>query len=124
MIGKCMVALITPFTSMNTVDIRALKELVIRLMQDGVDGFVVCGTTAEVCTLSIEERDLILRVWEPQSYETQGQAGHLRLMCKPELWNQRGAWDFQGEKNYFHDNKKSRCLVIKCFPCHTDRSFR
>ena len=56
MIGKCMVALVTPFTSGNIVDVRALKELVIRLLQDGVDGFIVCGTTAEVCTLSMQER--------------------------------------------------------------------
>lgn len=60
MIGKYMVALVTPFTSGNTVDVRALKELVIRLLQDGVDGFIVCGTTAEVCTLSMEERLLIV----------------------------------------------------------------
>ena len=60
MIGRYMVALVTPFTSQNTVDVVALKELVIRLLQDGADGFVVCGTTAEVATLSDEERDLIL----------------------------------------------------------------
>lgn len=60
MIGKDMVALITPFTNGNMVDVIALKELVIRLIQDGVDGFVVCGTTAEVNTLSQEERLLVL----------------------------------------------------------------
>ena len=60
MIGKCMVALVTPFTSGNIVDVRALKELVIRLLQDGVDGFIVCGTTAEVCTLSMQERIVIV----------------------------------------------------------------
>lgn len=60
MVGKCMVALVTPFTDRNTVDVVALKELVIRLMQDGADGFVVCGTTAEVCTLTNEERDLVI----------------------------------------------------------------
>ena len=55
-----MVALITPFTSRNTVDVEGLKALVIRLLQDGVDGFVVCGTTSEVCTLSNDERELIV----------------------------------------------------------------
>lgn len=55
-----MVALITPFTSRNTVDVEGIKALVLRLIQDGVDGFVVCGTTSEVCTLSNEERELII----------------------------------------------------------------
>ena len=60
MIGKYMVALITPFTNRNTVDIDSLKALVNKLLQQGADGFVVCGTTSEVCTLSDEERELVI----------------------------------------------------------------
>ncbi|MDD6467624.1 MAG: 4-hydroxy-tetrahydrodipicolinate synthase [Erysipelotrichaceae bacterium] len=60
MIGQYMVALITPFTAGNTVDIKSLKQLIERLLQQGADGFVVLGTTAETPTLSKEERLLIV----------------------------------------------------------------
>ena len=44
---KVMVALITPFTKENEVDYDALTKIVKRLMREGCDGFIVCGTTAE-----------------------------------------------------------------------------
>lgn len=60
MIGRYMVALITPFTAYNTIDVIRLKQLVERLLQEGADGFVVLGTTAETPTLSYEERMLVV----------------------------------------------------------------
>lgn len=58
---KIMVALITPFTKQNTVDYDALADIIERLLQEGIDGFVVCGTTAETPTLNEEEKLEILR---------------------------------------------------------------
>ena len=53
---KVMVALITPFTKENEVDYDALTKIVKRLMREGCDGFIVCGTTAETPTLREAER--------------------------------------------------------------------
>jgi len=33
-------------------------------------------------------------------------------------------WGFKREEGDSWDNKKSRCLVIRCLPCLTDGSFR
>ena len=42
-----MTALITPMTSDGQIDETALCNLVEKLIAEGCDGFVVCGTTAE-----------------------------------------------------------------------------
>lgn len=55
-----MVALITPFTWDDQIDYPALKKIIQRLLSEGVDGFIVCGTTAETPTLTQEERFAIL----------------------------------------------------------------
>lgn len=57
---KIFVALVTPFTKENNVDFVGLKRIISRLMSEGVDGFVVCGTTAETPTLSNKEKIEIL----------------------------------------------------------------
>ena len=57
---KVYVALITPFNEQNKVDYPALESLVKRLMEEGCDGFVVCGTTAEASTLTESEKFDIL----------------------------------------------------------------
>lgn len=56
-----MVALITPFTKNQEVDYDALTRIVKRLMKEGCDGFVVCGTTAETPTLRERERYAVLQ---------------------------------------------------------------
>lgn len=48
------VALATPFRA-GEIDFAALRGLVGRLLEDGVAGFVVCGTTGEAAALSHEE---------------------------------------------------------------------
>lgn len=59
--NKVMVALITPFDLHNKVDFKALGQIIKRLMDEGVDGFIVCGTTAETPTLTHNEKIAILR---------------------------------------------------------------
>ncbi|MEG2544041.1 MAG: 4-hydroxy-tetrahydrodipicolinate synthase [Longicatena sp.] len=58
--NKVMVALITPFKSDNSIDYLALDNLIERLIQEGCDGFIVCGTTAETPTLTHDERIQVL----------------------------------------------------------------
>ncbi|MEG0264938.1 MAG: 4-hydroxy-tetrahydrodipicolinate synthase [Erysipelotrichaceae bacterium] len=57
---KIMVALITPFLKDGFIDYASLEKIVLRLLDEGIDGFIVCGTTSEVCTLSREERFQVL----------------------------------------------------------------
>lgn len=62
-------ALVTPFLN-GKVDFASLEVLVKKQIQDGIDGFVVNGTTGESPTLTQDERrDLMAAVksWCPQS---------------------------------------------------------
>lgn len=54
------VALITPFKSYD-VDYDALGRMVDYVIEGGVDYIVALGSTAETATLSLEERDRVLR---------------------------------------------------------------
>ncbi len=58
---KIFVALVTPFTKNNEIDYIGLRNIISRLMSEGVDGFVVCGTTAETPTLTNQEKLSILK---------------------------------------------------------------
>lgn len=53
------VALVTPFTNDNLVDVQALTNLVEYQIKNGVDYLVVLGTTAETATLSSQEKELV-----------------------------------------------------------------
>lgn len=55
-LGHCMTALITPMKETGQIDKLALRNLVEKLIAEGCDGFVVCGTTAEASALSLEEK--------------------------------------------------------------------
>lgn len=57
---KCYVALITPFTMLNEIDYEALDGLIERLINEKVNGFIICGTTGESSTLSESEKISIL----------------------------------------------------------------
>lgn len=63
------VALVTPFRD-GSVDYPALQSLVARLLEQGVAGFVVCGTTGEAAALShgeqLEVLDAVLQWVSPQ----------------------------------------------------------
>ncbi len=58
--GRLMVAIVTPFKDSLELDIEAAAALAKRLVGEGVDSFVVSGTTGESPTLSRTEKiDLI-----------------------------------------------------------------
>jgi len=54
-LGSIITAVITPFDQQGRVDEQGFVELLAFLAANGSDGFVVCGTTGEAATLSIEE---------------------------------------------------------------------
>jgi 4-hydroxy-tetrahydrodipicolinate synthase len=56
MFGRLVTAMVTPFDSNLGVDLGRAKELAQRLVEDGNEGLVVCGTTGESPTLSKEEK--------------------------------------------------------------------
>lgn len=52
----CGTALVTPFTSTGSIDDAALRRLVRRQVDAGIDFLVPCGTTGESPTLSFDEK--------------------------------------------------------------------
>lgn len=54
-------ALITPFHADGSVDFEALRGLVRRQIDGGIDGLVPCGTTGESATMSESERLEVIR---------------------------------------------------------------
>lgn len=54
--GKVLTAMVTPFNENLEVDYQKTQELVVRLIESGSDGVVVCGTTGESPTLSKKEK--------------------------------------------------------------------
>jgi 4-hydroxy-tetrahydrodipicolinate synthase len=60
MIKGVGVALITPFKNYN-VDYDALRRMIDHVIAGGVDYIVALGSTAETATLSLKERDEVLR---------------------------------------------------------------
>ena len=65
-------ALITPFDGNYDVNYSSLRHLVNRLIEQGVGGFYVCGSTAECFLLSDEER---MRIMEVVTEEVNGRVG-------------------------------------------------
>jgi len=55
------VALVTPFKKDKSVDYKSLEKLINFVSNNGVDYLVVMGTTAENPTLSIDEKDKIIK---------------------------------------------------------------
>lgn len=72
------VALVTPFRD-GAVDYPALQGLVAHSLEQGVAGFVVCGTTGEAAALShgeqLEVLDAVLQ-WAPPQQVIMGLAGN------------------------------------------------
>ena len=54
------VALVTPFDNQYNIDFISLEKIIENLITNGINYFVVLGTTAESATLSIDEQDEIL----------------------------------------------------------------
>ncbi|MGI6727184.1 MAG: 4-hydroxy-tetrahydrodipicolinate synthase [Anaerovoracaceae bacterium] len=61
MIRGSMVALITPFNEDGSVNYAKVKELVQWHIDEGTDGIVALGTTAETPTLNQDEKDMIVK---------------------------------------------------------------
>ncbi len=55
-------ALLTPFTFDDKINEKALKALIKFNLEKGVNGFYVCGSTAEAFLLTLEERKQILEI--------------------------------------------------------------
>jgi 4-hydroxy-tetrahydrodipicolinate synthase len=54
--GRILTALITPFAQDGSVDLDVAQQLARRLVDEGNEGLVVCGTTGESPTLSDDEK--------------------------------------------------------------------
>jgi N-acetylneuraminate lyase len=53
-------ALVTPFTATDQVNVAVLRRLVDQLINKGIGGFYVCGSTGEGIAMSVAERKLVL----------------------------------------------------------------
>lgn len=58
----CGTALITPFTPDGSVDEPAVRNLVSRQLEAGIDYLVPCGSTGEAATLSLEEHVRVVQL--------------------------------------------------------------
>jgi 4-hydroxy-tetrahydrodipicolinate synthase len=58
----CGTALVTPFTADGSVDEPALRQLVARQLEAGIDVLVPCGSTGEAATLSLEEHARVVAI--------------------------------------------------------------
>ena len=56
-----LTALVTPFDGRGEVDLAALRRIVRRQLERGIDGLVPCGTTGETPTLDDGEQERIVR---------------------------------------------------------------
>ena len=54
--GEVITAMVTPFADDGSMDVRAARALAARLVEHGSDGLVLCGTTGESPTLSIDDK--------------------------------------------------------------------
>jgi 4-hydroxy-tetrahydrodipicolinate synthase len=55
-------ALVTPFTKSGELDESALRRLVRRQLEGGIDMLVPCGTTGESATLSADEQSRVIAI--------------------------------------------------------------
>ena len=56
----CATALVTPFLPDGSLDLPALRSLIHRQIDAGIDAIVLLGTTGEPCTLSMDEREKVI----------------------------------------------------------------
>jgi len=61
MFSGSIVALVTPFTIDNQIDVSALKHLIEWHIAEGSNGIVLAGTTGESATLSVAEKVLLAK---------------------------------------------------------------
>lgn len=61
-LGSIITAIVTPFDAAGKVDEEGFVELLNYLAANGSDGFVICGTTGEAATLSVDEHLGLIRL--------------------------------------------------------------
>src|SRR5262245_3041779 len=61
------VALVTPFTQSGEIDEPALRRLVRRQCEGGIDVLVPCGTTGESATLSADEQKRVIEITKAEA---------------------------------------------------------
>lgn len=59
--GRLVTAMVTPFTPDLKLDLPRARELALRLVEQGNESLVVCGTTGESPTLSKEEKKALFQ---------------------------------------------------------------
>ncbi|MDO4581255.1 MAG: 4-hydroxy-tetrahydrodipicolinate synthase [Bacillota bacterium] len=69
--GRVIAAMVTPFTEDYAVDYDAAQQLAAYLLDQGVDGLVLCGSTGENPTLTKEEK---LKLFAAVKQVTKGRA--------------------------------------------------
>lgn len=57
----CGTALVTPFTEDGEVDFEELRKLIEFQILEGVDSLIICGTTGESATMSVEEKKEVIK---------------------------------------------------------------
>lgn len=55
-------ALVTPFRSSGELDEAAVVRLLERQLESGIDGLILCGTTGEEASLTLEERRRLVEI--------------------------------------------------------------
>lgn len=58
-LGRVSTAMVTPFSSTGDIDYDKTAKLIEHLIANGSDSLVVCGTTGESPTLSVEEKEAL-----------------------------------------------------------------
>lgn len=56
----CGTALVTPFTEDGNIDFEELRKLIEFQIFEGVDSLIICGTTGESATMSLEEKKSVI----------------------------------------------------------------
>jgi 4-hydroxy-tetrahydrodipicolinate synthase len=77
--GACT-ALVTPFTQDGELDETALRRLLERQLEAGIDGLVPVGTTGEAPTLSSAERERVIEL-TVEAVHARGAAGRIPVIA-------------------------------------------
>ena len=60
MFKGCITALVTPFRK-GKIDFKALEKLITWQIEQGINGLVLCGSTGEASTLTVDEKEEFIR---------------------------------------------------------------
>ena len=77
---KIFSALIIPMNEDESINEKALADLVCRELEDGVEGFYVCGSSGEGLLLSLEERKRVLEIVKKEAGDKVPVIAHVRTI--------------------------------------------